>query len=504
LYGTKVVNANNRGSGGVSALISPNCPFSVSQLLSFNAYTLSIKVDKVNVHCVYFPPSLSNDLVLSSLRSLPMHADTIICGDFNARLGDLTGDNITNPRGTALKPWIEESGLQVLNASLTYGIATFCTFRQNTELSSIIDQFLSNIPSWNMVSPSLVVASGLSLGSDHRLLTLSFDYDSFLGSCGSHLGSGGNGIGSSGADSGLAPRRLWNLSRLQEKDPLNLFQCKFRSFVVPLASKLSSLVASTTPRNQPDIDGLNTSLKDCLYQALDESIGAKSPHSSGKRWQRYWTPELQAAAHERDRCYGRWRYTLDVDKAYWWQKHKEAHRSFHRLVSAAKRLSWKNFCDSLEKDFSIATGSLARIKRRRECSATYAHPDGPQASVDAMSAHLASVYDGSLLTSATRPTPPPPALRSAIPYPLPDSSDSDFLLDVDSLEASIARLPNHKVPGSDNLKVEMLKAISKDLTPVLSSLFSLCYQWSYTPSLWRVANVFPIHKKGNPSDPSNY
>ena len=89
LYGKKLINANNRGSGGVSALISPHCQLSVSQLPSLNAYTLSLKIDKVNVHCVYFPPSVSNDLVLFALQQIPLHSDSIICGDFNA-CGDLS------------------------------------------------------------------------------------------------------------------------------------------------------------------------------------------------------------------------------------------------------------------------------------------------------------------------------------------------------------------------------------------------------------------------------
>jgi hypothetical protein len=79
-----------------------------------------------------------------------------------------------------------------------------------------------------------------------------------------------------------------------------------------------------------------------------------------------------------------------------------------------------------------------------------------------------------------------------------------YLFTVDELESNIKRLPTHKAPGPDHLKAEMLKAISSEIAPVLSLLFKLCYQWSYTPLLWRQAQVFPIHKKGDTADPSNY
>ncbi|KAG1279684.1 hypothetical protein G6F66_011795 [Rhizopus arrhizus] len=68
----------------------------------------------------------------------------------------------------------------------------------------------------------------------------------------------------------------------------------------------------------------------------------------------------------------------------------------------------------------------------------------------------------------------------------------------------IDQLLTRKAPGADHLKAEMLKPISTDLSHLLSWFFSLCCQWSYVPSLWRHAQVYPIFKKGDPSLPSNY
>ena len=486
LYGSKVVGANNRGQGGITALISPHCPHTISQLPSLNAYTLSLKIGAVNVHCVYFPPSISDDLVISSLKHIPLHSDTIICGDFNARMGSLTGDSRTTPRGVRLQTLCEQRSLEVLNASLAYGVATFSTFRQEAEHSSIIDLFLTNISSWNMTHLSLTVETDLSLGSDHRLMTLSFDYVP-------PLGSGGN------SDGTLAPRRLWNLSRLSELEPLALFRSKFASLVSGLSASLASLVTDPPP-TRPDIDALNAALNECFYVALDGSIGAKVS-GPGRWWKKYWTEEIETAARKRNQCFSRWRHAVGVDKAFWWTQHKDAHREFRRLVSAAKRLSWKNFCDSLEKDFKKAISTLARIKRRRDCSSSFSHADGPQAATSVMADHLASVYSGSLLPSDSRP-PPVPDFSSLAPFTLSDSDKDVFA--ADAIMDHIKRLPTRKAPGSDHLKAEMLKAVSGVLSPVLSSLFQLCCQWGYTPLLWRTASVFPIHKKNDPADPANY
>ncbi|KAG1437113.1 hypothetical protein G6F56_013261 [Rhizopus delemar] len=68
----------------------------------------------------------------------------------------------------------------------------------------------------------------------------------------------------------------------------------------------------------------------------------------------------------------------------------------------------------------------------------------------------------------------------------------------------IGQLPTRKAPGTDHIKAEMFKPISTELSHLLSWFFSLCCQWSYVPSLWRHAQVFPIFKKGDSSLPSNY
>jgi exonuclease III len=91
-YGTEVANANNRGSGGVAALVNPRCPYPVTQLPSPNNHTLSLKIGALRVYCVYLPPSLHLDQVFDILNSIPLLPGTIICGDLNARLGELLGN----------------------------------------------------------------------------------------------------------------------------------------------------------------------------------------------------------------------------------------------------------------------------------------------------------------------------------------------------------------------------------------------------------------------------
>ncbi|KAG0904671.1 hypothetical protein G6F33_012753 [Rhizopus arrhizus] len=337
VYGVPVPSAN-RGSMGVTALVSPSCPFPVSQLPSPNRYTLSLKVGPFRIHCLYAPPSLSTADFMNVLSSIPSLPNSFICGDFNARLGDLTGDALVSPRGAAMARWLADRSLTVLNGPLAHGIPTWVGFRDDREMSSIIDMFLTNA---SLMSPRLDIASDLSLGSDHRLLTLSFSFAQ----------SSASESSSDTPDFTLHPRRLWNLSRLGEPDPCQLYQDTFRSSSAPLLSQLKRLVQHP-PSSRPPIDDLNASLNNIIYRSLDSSVGDRPPRPS--HWKKYWTKQLQDAADFRNRCYRRWRRAFGIDKVYWWHQHQQANVSFRQAVATAKRLSWQAFCKSLESDFTKA------------------------------------------------------------------------------------------------------------------------------------------------------
>ncbi|EIE88737.1 hypothetical protein RO3G_13448 [Rhizopus delemar RA 99-880] len=399
--------------------------------------------------------------------------------------------------------WLADRSLTVLNGPLAHGIPTWVGFRDDREMSSIIDMFLTNA---SLLSPRLDIASDLSLGSDHRLLTLSFSFAQSSASESSSVTS----------DATLHPRRLWNLSRLGEPDPCQLYQDTFRSSSAPLLSQLKRLVQHP-PSSRPPIDDLNASLNNIIYRSLDSSIGDRPPRPS--HWKKYWTQQLQDAADYRNRCYRRWRRAFGIDKVYWWHQHQQANVSFRQAVTNAKRLSWQAFCKSLESDFTKAISKVKQLKRRHQSSASFSHPDGPSKAVEVMASHLASVFDGSLLPP-TRPLPPPSPSSLGLPLGLhgsspsgsspfgtspsgpPDSSNSLFT--PLTIHTYIGQLPTRKAPGTDHIKAEMLKPISTDLSHLLSWFFSLCCQWSYVPSLWRHAQVYPIFKKGDSSLPSNY
>lgn len=486
LYGTPVAG-EWRGSQGVSALVAPSCPLPVMQIPIHNKYALGLQLGRsLRVICLYLPPTLDSSTICDVLATLPLTHDTILCGDFNARMGDITGDHDTNTRGTLLKEWCEEHDFTILNSSLAHGQPTFLTWRNGREMSSIVDYFLSNI---TLQHSSINIRSDLSLGSDHKLMTLSFTYTIPPTTI-------------TDSSSSSSPRRLWNLSRLMEDDVRELYQSTFATCTADLTTQLHD-IHSSSPPTRPPIDDINDQLNTAIYTALDRSVGSRQTRP--KHWKKFWTKDLQDLADARERCYKRWRRAIGLDKVTWWIRHQEAQDRFQKALRKAKRESWKVFCRHLEQgDSSQVLHRISKITARRKQQVWYTHPDGPAAGAQAMRDHLAAIYSGTTLPS-TRPHPLDHQSHPT-PYDLQsvEAGDSALLFPSDHIKDLICKLPRKKAPGADHLRAEMLLPIRDTLAPILSMLFELCCQWSYTPSLWRTAQVVPIYKKGDPSSAANY
>jgi exonuclease III len=123
--------AAKRGGGGVS-IIYDTCFFPDIDHTSFNfcrfARWFVFSSEKMVVAGVYLNPSLSPDIFKVSLFALKHcivkrnvgKRPLIIAGDFNARLGPITGDRMSNARHEAMLTFTTEMKLTLLNASLKH------------------------------------------------------------------------------------------------------------------------------------------------------------------------------------------------------------------------------------------------------------------------------------------------------------------------------------------------------------------------------------------------
>ena len=65
-------------------------------------------------------------------------------------------------------------------------------------------------------------------------------------------------------------------------------------------------------------------------------------------------------------------------------------------------------------------------------------------------------------------------------------------------------LDTTKATGPDGISPKLLYEAGYSIVPSLTKLFNLCLTNSKFPSMWKLANVLPLRKKGDASDFNNY
>jgi hypothetical protein len=75
---------------------------------------------------------------------------------------------------------------------------------------------------------------------------------------------------------------------------------------------------------------------------------------------------------------------------------------------------------------------------------------------------------------------------------------------VRDVETKIKNLRRDAAAGPDGIGPALLKEMSRELAPVLATIFNKSLRTGAVPADWREANVTPIFKKGNRTAPENY
>ena len=81
---------------------------------------------------------------------------------------------------------------------------------------------------------------------------------------------------------------------------------------------------------------------------------------------------------------------------------------------------------------------------------------------------------------------------------------TDIKITHELVKKNVLKLKRNKSPGPDNIGSALLLDISDYITEPLSIIFNMSLQLKQVTSDWNYANVTPIFKEGDKSDPGNY
>ena len=80
----------------------------------------------------------------------------------------------------------------------------------------------------------------------------------------------------------------------------------------------------------------------------------------------------------------------------------------------------------------------------------------------------------------------------------------NITVDEIGIHSLLKNLKINKATGPDDLPARLLKELSNELSPILVVLFQASLNQGKVPQDWKLANVSPLFKKGDKSDPGNY
>ena len=86
----------------------------------------------------------------------------------------------------------------------------------------------------------------------------------------------------------------------------------------------------------------------------------------------------------------------------------------------------------------------------------------------------------------------------------PYSQMPQIQISVKGIEKLLKSLNPHKVAGPDQFKPIVLQTLHAELAPILQVIFQKSLDSGKLPHIWKEANVSPIFRKGEKSDPANY
>lgn len=464
---------------------------------------LIISIHGIQITGVYLPPSMTTtqccELLESLLRHLAPSQELIFMGDLNMRLGELTGDRISNSR-KVLHDFLLSKRLVVVNSPLLPP-----TFLDRSLSRSSTPDYI--YVSRNFTVKTTSVLTDIDLDSDHRMLITKVSVENE----------------SNDLDFKTRPNRTcWKIGKLKCDQIVQQYGESIAGHLKFIATPpLNSAVSS----RQNLLDTLCNDINVAISKAAHLTIGRKQVHSV-RRMIHLTSRYLELKA--RKKTLFRELRSLEKCKLAHLQsyrhlvtEYKHISRMMKKEYRVSKDISWKAFChktsmlptheqlkvmkaiknkhvrqrnllksdaDSLESHRQFFQSQF----QRQAWQPCMIHSDLVNENGDLLYNDLVN-EDGCLVHDDL-------ANENGCVAKPPAAHDTDLWL----LKKILLRAPSRKASGYSGIPNELLKYGGFELTKMLGSLFSMCISWSLVPSCWRSAIICPVHKKNDPGVIENY
>jgi hypothetical protein len=454
-----------------------------------NAWWLIAAIGPLIVMTIYLPPTANNarrQALWDRRNSLILEHPTapiLICGDFNIRLGPITGDHAFSQNAT-IRDWMlgwTSAGWTLQQPST--GNGKYTTVNQNGK--GITDYILTNEQATQVFSNFEVHETESMGGSDHRLLTFDMDIQA----------------------SDLRPKfERINIRRLREfpEDYLK----SLRASLTPVLDTLTQ-VASTVDNcyrqgnTMPYGERINlvskcsTELNSAITNAATDAAGLFR-FKGIQVTDRFNTPLISSLRTIADEAMTSATSAGVSTRAQRFHKARVSRRIYRKAVRRRRIALFRQDADALADSSGAAVKLVACQKARRD----RAHCALDPTAMAQYEGHFQTTFGAA--AGGTRNAAPQVLLEtnpqeSLLPYP-----NSTWLTE-DTVETALGNMATGKAAGDDGLFGEMFSLASAVLRQPITKFFQILIRLAVIPPLWTQANVALVWKhKGQRTDIANY
>ena len=247
------------------------------------------------------------------------------------------------------------------------------------------------------------------------------------------------------------------------------------------AHKLSSNSAKTNWENYREIENTLT----------NENIPLSSPKDYNEPWMnrkvlRLWKKKYHA-----------WKRVTEMNTDTRWRQYRKERDKLKKQIRTAKRTYEKNIAQEARHNkrafFKYVNSKLTvrpEITQIKRDDGSFAESDKEIG--DAIVNYFSSVQ-------SPYHTGPLPEMQH-----MTQNQIGEINITPKVVEDKLIKLNVHKSSGPDNIHPCVLQKTAKEMSIPLAHIFQQSLDSGEVPDDWRTANVTPIHKKGDRTDPSNY
>ena len=481
-----------RGSGGIMVITNNNYKNRVKiKEISDNNNWVRLEIDEITVVCTYLTPTVVQDEVDDFWNRMEILAqrdeDLIILGDFNSRMGQVTGDHYKNSRGRRLIEFLPQSSMEIRLPE----IGKWTTYSYKGR--GITDLVITKRNGGERISSLRVVEDATLGGSDHRPLIMTVNNNKEVD---------------------INVNNRWNLNKLRKDNIRDNYQ---NSLAVD-AWKINRLIDDTwnivnnkmqrkLHMNKGDreeiINRLWNEIKNWIISALTRSCGqivediyTNKDFMTNKMLE--MEKEIDNARKDAQSAVDKGASPIILRSA--WRKYGKLRTQWKKRHKKRKEVVYRRTIDLL--NFPEEQGTfmkvISAIKKREGKTTSRLDPDDMEDHRD----HFLTTFGGN-----------PTGNEELVDiYLLNDTNDTNNIIPYNirgittgKIRQILADCPLGKAAGIDGLPGEVWKWGGETIIEPLCGLFSLCESLIVIPSDWKRATIAPIYKnKGDNTHISNY